>query len=603
MKKDQDKLASELRRQAEETYLKRASSLPENPASLSPEEVKHALHELRVHQIELEMQNEELCRSQAELDAQRERYVDLYEHAPVSYCTLSEQGLILEVNLTATTLLGVPRGALVTRRFASFVIKEDQELYYLHRKRLVETGSPQACELRMVKKDGTVFWVRVESVVARDAADNPRWRIVLIDITERKRADAEIAKRDAQIQNLRKEKSLGRMAGGIAHHFNNKLMAVTGYVDLAMDDSPRSSASFAAMRAALYAVHRAADMSRAMNTYLGQTDGMHAPLDLSSLCIRALPVLSADKPENVELRTELPEPGPVISADASQVQQILCNLLSNAFEATGANDGVVHVAVRAVAATAIQGERRYPGDWMPKANAYACLEISDTGCGIVLKDADLLFDPFYSTKFTGRGLGLAVVAGIVRSHGGAITVDRNAGSGSIFRVFLPVSEEAVALEHVAPDQKAGALKAGNLTGGAWACTVLLVEDEVPLQKVVATMLQLKGFTVLVAEDGAGAVDIFRRHQSKIDCVVCDLTMPGMDGWETLTALRKLKPGIPAILSSGYDEAQVMTGDHSEWPQAFLGKPYHVRELRDTIERLAGQGFVNPVDRGPGGLPA
>jgi PAS domain S-box-containing protein len=566
--------ASDLRRRAEEQF----AVQPALSTSATPGDAERTLHELRIHQIELEIQNEELRHTQAELDAQRARYVDLYDYAPVAYCTLSEQGLILEVNLTATTLLGVPRRALVRRSFASFVIKEDQELYYLHRKRLVETGSPQACELRMVKKDGTVFWVRVESVVARDAADNPRWRIVLIDITERKRADAEM-------QRLQKAESLGRMAGGVAHHFNNKLMAVMGHLELAMEDSPRSSASFAAMRAALYAVHRAADVSRSMNTYLGQTTGLHALLDLSSVCIRALPVLSADKPENVEVQTDLPEPGPVISADASQVQQILCNLLTNAFEAFGAKDGVVRVAVKVVAAAAIHGEHRFPSDWMPKAKTYACLEISDTGCGIVLKDGDLLFDPFYSTKFTGRGLGLAVVAGIVRSHDGSITVDRNAGRGSLFRVFFPVSEEAVALEYVAPDQKAGGAKAGKRTGGAWACTVLLVEDELPLRKVVATMLQHMGFTVLVAEDGAGAVDILRRHSATIDCVVSDLTMPGMNGWETLTALRKLKPGIPAILASGYDEAQVMTGEHPEWPQAFLGKPYHLRALRDTIERV------------------
>ena len=201
--------------------------------------------------------------------------------------------------------------------------------------------------------------------------------------------------------------------------------------------------------------------------------------------------------------------------------------------------------------------------------------MADEGCGIADQDIEQLFDPFFSSKFIGRGLGLAVVLGIVRAHQGAITVESEAGRGSIFRVFLPPAADDIARR---PDQT---VKSPAI---AWGGTVLLIEDEETVRKIVGTMLTRLGFTVLEAADGIEAVEVFRLHRDEVRCVLCDLTMPRMSGWQTLAALRKLEPGIPVILASGYDEAQVMAGDHAEWPQAFLGKPYRLKGLRDAIGR-------------------
>jgi two-component system cell cycle sensor histidine kinase/response regulator CckA len=228
-------------------------------------------------------------------------------------------------------------------------------------------------------------------------------------------------------------------------------------------------------------------------------------------------------------------------------------------------------------------------DWQPKEKSYACLEVTDTGCGIADKDIENLFDPFFSSKFTGRGLGLAVVLGIVKAHGGTVTVESEPGRGSIFRVFLPLS--AAGLADPAPP---AAPIAETEAGG----TILLAEDEEMVRDMAAAMLTGQGFTVLEARDGAEAVELFRERPNEIRLVLCDLTMPHLNGWETLTALRKLAPDIPVIMASGYDKAQVMAGDHAEWPQVFLGKPYTLKELGNAIgQALASEKHACKDDSG------
>ena len=192
-----------LRKRADEASRKKDALSPRNVEALSPEETRQTLHELRVHQIELEIQNEELRRAQAELGDAWARYFDLYDQAPVGYCTLSEQGLILEANLTAATLLGVARGALVRQIVTVFILKEDQDVYYLHGKQLFETGQPLAWELRMVKNDGTAFWAHLEAAVSRDEGGAPVCHVALSDITERKRAEEALQKAFDQIKTLR----------------------------------------------------------------------------------------------------------------------------------------------------------------------------------------------------------------------------------------------------------------------------------------------------------------------------------------------------------------------------------------------------------------
>jgi len=569
-----------LRKRAEALAGERAGERPEDLEAPPLEVALRALHELRVHQIELEMQNEELRRTQQELEASRERYFDLYDLAPVGYLTLSEKGLILEANLTAAKLLGVARSALVKQPLSRFILPADQDIHYQHRKQLLATAAPQSWELRLLRKAAEPFWARVEATTAQDSDGASAWRAVVSDITERKFQEKERANIETRYRQLQKAEGLGRMAGAIAHRFNNDLAAVMGNLELAIGDLPQAARPDERLTDALRAAREAAEVSKLMLTYLGQTQARHELLDLSEICRRSVRLLRAAMPIDRALDATLPFLGPGISANANEIQQILTNLVTNAWEAEGDGRNAVHLNVKTVAPGEIPAGCCFPLDWLPRDNAYACLEVMDRGSGIAEKDIEKIFDPFFSSKFAGKGLGLSVVLGIVRAHRGAVAVETELGRGSTFRIFLPLSNEEVFSQ---PDE------APKSPEAAWGGTVLLVEDELMVRKLGQSALTSLGFAVLLAKDGVEAMEVFRQHKDEVRCVVCDVTMPRMDGWETLAALRKLAPGLPVVLASGYDKASVMAGDHPELPEAFLSKPYRLDELRDAIRRaLAGK---------------
>jgi two-component system, cell cycle sensor histidine kinase and response regulator CckA len=258
---------------------------------------------------------------------------------------------------------------------------------------------------------------------------------------------------------------------------------------------------------------------------------------------------------------DCPLHGPDIKAHPAQVRQILSNLIVNAWEAIGEEEGDLRVSVRIVEAAETSSLPIFPTDWKPESDTYACLEVSDTGHGIISEQLDLIFDPFFSTRFTGRGLGLAVVLGAVRSYGGAVAVESEPGHGSVFRVLWPSTAE-----EPQPVRREDA-EVSKPTEGLGP--VFFIDDEAELRTIAELMLASLGFRVIKAAHGLEAVEIFRARKDEISLVILDLTMPGMNGWETLEALRTLRPDVPVILASGYDEAKVMEGKRAELFQAFF----------------------------------
>jgi len=308
------------------------------------------------------------------------------------------------------------------------------------RKVLAGENDHKPTEYLAIKNDNSQFYIDVKSTVLVDSNGHPESILyVERDITERKQAEAYKEKLESQNRQLQKAESLRRMAGAIAHNFNNILGAVIGNLDLAMIELSEAASSDTNITEAMKASKKAAEMSGLMLTYLGQSFEKDEPMDFSGACRQTLPMLQAIVPEKVALEIDLPVPGPVIMANANQISQVLTNLITNASEAIGEGQGIIRLSVKTIFADDIPEAHRFPSDWQPQNNNYACLEITDTGCGIEDKDMETLFDPFFSSKFTGRGMGLAVVLGIVSARNGVVIVEGEPDRGSAFRVFLPVA--------------------------------------------------------------------------------------------------------------------------------------------------------------------
>jgi PAS domain S-box-containing protein len=422
-------------------------------------------------------------------------------------------------------------------------------------------------------KDGQARWGEVMSKPDRDAQGVfLGYHGITRESTDRRRAEAEKARLEAMQHQLQKAESLGRMAGAIAHHFNNQLQTVMGSLEQ-VSQRYDPGGTDRALHLAKLATKHAADMSRLMLLYLGQTHSPRHPCHLGDLCLASLATLRPGLPAGVTLEAVCPSPGLVIMADPEQFHQVLEALLTNAWQAMDARGGHLQVRLGTAPAAAIPERHRFPVDWHLRDQEYVCLEVADNGCGIAEADCRKLFDPFFSTKVTGRGLGLPVVLGIMQAHDGGITVEGRPGQGSSFRLWFPVCAEPVALVPQTAEPAAEPQAGG---------TILLVDDDEYLLEATKSVIELLGFNVVTARDGLDALEVFASHPGQIRCVITDLTMPRLDGWGTLEALRALEPGLPVILASGFDQAQVMAKARTQRPQAFLAKPFDLKQLRAAL---------------------
>lgn len=297
-------------------------------------------------------------------------------------------------------------------------------------------------ETRLRHQDGHYVPVLTRGFVLRgENGQALRLSGTYTDLTERKKIEKERQQWQRQAYQLEKAESLSRMAGAIAHQFNNLLGAILGNIEIAVEDLPPGAAAASYLEAAANAATRAVKVSRLMLTYLGYSESAIERLDLAAICRESLPVLRQLVREDVALQASIPSvPLPALGSD-HQIHQILENLVTNANESMQGAQGIIFLEVNQVSAHQIPAQERYPVNWQPQKLSYACVEVRDNGSGIARKDIDMLFDPFYTSKFPGRGLGLAVVMGILRAHGGCVTVNSSLNRGSVFRIFLPLITE------------------------------------------------------------------------------------------------------------------------------------------------------------------
>jgi PAS domain S-box-containing protein len=537
------------------------------------------VEDLKAEVIRLQQGESDRVQAQELLAESERRLSTLMANLPgMAYRCLNDEFLTMKfVSDGCFDLTGFPPDHLLENHrtnYAELIHPDDRQMVRDKIQSSLERRTQFNLTYRIHTASGKEEWVlEIGQGVFSDIGDLLAIEGFITDITERIKAEKERVRLEDQNRQLQKAESLGLMAGAIAHRFNNLLAVVLGNLEIAMLDLPTGADAIKNLIEAIQAARKAAEVSGLMLTYLGQTRTKADALDLSETCRRSLPMLRAALPKDVVLKADLPSEGPIILANPNQIQQLLTNICTNAWEAVGSNRGAIQLTVKVVPPAEIPATNRFPLDWQPQDMAYACLEVADSGTGIAGKDIEKLFDPFFSSKFTGRGLGLPVVLGVLRAYSGAVAVESKPGRGSVFRAYFPVSTEEVSLQSENPAKALQIKKDG---------TVLLVEDNDALRRLTDTVLKDLGFNVLATSDGTEAIEVFRQHKEEICFVLCDLTMPLMDGWETITSLRKLSPDIPVILTSGFNEAQVMAGDHPTLPDAFLSKPYVRKELIAAI---------------------
>jgi PAS domain S-box-containing protein len=432
------------------------------------------------------------------------------------------------------------------------------------------TGS---VETQWVRKDGSIIDVLLGSTPL-DLADLSKGvTFTALDITERKQAEQERLEMETKILQAQKLESLGVLAGGIAHDFNNLLVGILGNAGLALMEMSPEAPARESIRNIEIAARRAADLARQMLAYSGKGRFIVKNLELQGLVQEMLHLLKTSISKKAVIRLDFARSVPPIEADATQIRQVAMNLVINASEAIGNRSGVISIRTGAMDCDRAFLDATYLDDDLP-AGMYSYLEISDTGCGMDASTVSRIFEPFYTTKFTGRGLGLAAVVGIVRGHGGAIKVSSEPGKGTIFKVVFPaVSGEARAEDTTSTDHTDGELDGR---------TVLLVDDEETVRAVGRRMLEWLGMKVVTADDGRQALALFTKEPDRYDCILLDLTMPHMDGEETFREVRRVREDVCVVLSSGYSEQDLISRFAGKGLDGFIQKPYDADKLRQVL---------------------
>lgn len=442
---------------------------------------------------------------------------------------------------------------------------------------VVRTGEPHELEWLCPANADPAPVLRIRAFLMPEE----RVGIAFEDVTDKKRAEGERLELEKKMQHAQKLESLGVLAGGIAHDFNNILLAILGNANLALRAFREGAAAEPCVEEIEKAARRGAELTRQMLAYSGKGRFVVKALDLTETVEEMTQLLRSSVSKRISLKLNLSPALPAIRADSAQIQQVVMNLITNAGEAFGEEDsGLVTVSTGVMECSGeYLAQSRLPQK--PEPGTYVFIEVSDTGCGMSEETKAKMFEPFFTTKFSGRGLGTSAILGIVRGHGGAILVESEQERGTTVRVLFPAQEGRAGRDtkRVAKHEP----PAERIEG-----TVLLVDDEKAVRILAARVLERLGLKVFVAADGRRGLDLFRAHADDIDCTILDLSMPNMDGIQTLRELRHIKSEARIILSSGFAE-QELEGRLSEGEiTAFIQKPYVVDDLEEIVRQVLRQ---------------
>ena len=467
--------------------------------------------------------------------------------------------------------------------YADLVHIDDREWLWAKCQKSLDARTPCSNEYRIVDSDGNERWVAERA----SGAYGPDGTLLFIDgfiqdITAARQAKIEHELLDRKMQETQKLESLGVLAGGIAHDFNNLLTSILGNANLASLSVPPGSEASVCLEQIDEASMRAADLCKQMLAYSGRGRFVVQKLDLGEIVEQTAQMLQISISKKCVLRFRLEKGIPPVEVDATQIRQVIMNLVINASEAIGDKSGVITLSTGMtwIDRNYLQGTLMDPD--LPDGD-YVFLEVADSGCGMSPESKARIFDPFFTTKFTGRGLGLAAVLGIVRGHKGTLKVYTEPGRGTTFKLLFPAVKGA-----------AEATNAAVTAQSAWhaAGTVLVVDDEESIRSTASRMMRVVGLTPVIASDGREAVEIFRAEPGRFHLVLLDLTMPHLDGAQTFTELRRIRPDVTVVLMSGFNAQEALIPFNGKGLAGFLQKPFTFSSLKTVIQSVL-QGTTPP----------
>ncbi len=535
-------------------------------------------------------------RIERRLAASEKQYRLLADHATDMISRHDPDGIYLYASPACRILLGYEPEELIGRNAYELNHPEDLDQVRNSHQTIINQRIIFTVTYRIRHKQGHFIWVETTSKTIRNPQTGAVREIVAVtrDITERKQVQEERLRMEKHLQTVQRLESLGVLAGGIAHDFNNILMTMLGNVELVKDTVSGNPTARNRLEETLNAGQRAAALIRQMLTFSGKGRFIVKPVDLNKLIESIFELLHAAVPGPVFLDLRLERPLAKIEADESQIRQILMNLILNAAESYEPDaDGAVTLSTGVADCDSAYLSKTESDIWLAyqdpfTAGRFVFLEVEDTGSGMDPETRKRLFEPFYSTKFQGRGLGLAAVLGIVRGHKGFIRIDSEPERGTAVRVLFPALPETQMAEEPRPQPPTPAPTPAPVQTPTGKEVVLLVDDEEPVRTMIRQMLERMGYSVISAGGGPEAVGIFREKAVKIDLVLCDLKMDDMNGLEVLHELRRLDPDVRVILSSGYSEAELKSRYGEEGFVGFLQKPYRMQTLKTALENVLGK---------------
>ncbi len=508
----------------------------------------------------------------------QERYRTIYDNSALGIFELTPEGKILSVNAAYARMYGFESPEQVLREIgdagANTYVDPPRRAEIV--RQVVQNPGVGRFENRYRRRDGSEFIGSLTLQAIRDTEGSVLYLCGFVeDITERKQAEGERHRLDARMAEIQKLESLSVLAGGIAHDFNNLLAVIVGSASLAAAELKGQSTVSESVQMIEAAARRATELTNQMLAYSGKGAFMIQPVSLSAMIGEMTHLLEATVSKKITLCYRMTSDLPPIEADITQMRQIVMNLVTNASEAVGNDEGVITIATGLLHADRVLLSQTHLDEDLPEGR-YVYLDVSDTGCGMTEDIRARIFDPFFSTKFVGRGLGLAAVLGIVRGHHGAIVVDSKPDKGTTVRVMLPLTDlegrtEEESIVSVEPE--------------AFAATVLVVDDESWVCIVARKMLERAGYRVLTAGDGREAVQMYRELADQIALVVLDLTMPGLNGEEAFDEMRRIRPDACVILSSGFNEQEVTHRFAGKGLAGFIHKPYNMDDLISKVRHV------------------